>query len=75
MGDVVVFKIQDLTEGGYVTYAPDYSQFSENLDLARKRLLVQVDAWANEKTAELKRENQPTIAGGPPGSGKQGPKP
>lgn len=63
MADVVVFKIQDLTEGGYVTYAPDYSQYSENLDLAQKRLVVQVESWAKEKTAELRKAQAPTPIG------------
>jgi hypothetical protein len=57
MPDVVVFKIQDLTEGGFVTYGPEYSQFSENFDLAKKRLVVQVDSWATEKAKELRQPN------------------
>lgn len=59
MADVVVFKIQDLTEGGFVTYAPDYSQFSENLDLAQKRLIVHVESWAKERRSEAQKQNQP----------------
>lgn len=51
----MVFKIQALTEGGFVTFAPDYSQYSENLDLASKRLLVEVEAQVKALQDELRK--------------------
>lgn len=56
MADVTVFKVERLTEGGFVTYAPGYSQFSENLDLANKRLIVKVEAWAKDLSALIQQE-------------------
>lgn len=57
MGDVMVFKVQSLTEGGYVAFAGNnYSQFCETLDLAAKRLSVKVDEWAKETLAAIKAE-------------------
>ena len=69
MADTDIFKVQRLTEGGYVTYAPDYSQYSETLDLAYKRLQVEVEANMKAMVEALKQEKQtssPTPAGGPP---------
>jgi len=56
MPDKAVFKIESLTEGGYVIYAPDYSQFRETLDMAAKQLVVQAEAWAKALDAELKEQ-------------------
>jgi hypothetical protein len=56
MADKAVFKIDALTEGGFVTYAPDYSQYSETLQLAANRLRVQVDAWVKIVEADLKEQ-------------------
>jgi hypothetical protein len=67
MPDTEVFKVQRLTEGGYVTFAPEYSQYSETLDLAYKRLQVQVDANLKASMEALKKEANPVpITGGPP---------
>lgn len=56
MGDVTVFKVERLTEGGFVTYAPEYSQYSENLDLAAKRLVIRAEGWAKDLAAQLAKE-------------------
>lgn len=56
MSDVVVFKVEILTEGGYVTHAPKFSQFSETLDLASKRLVIQAEAWAKNLAAEIREQ-------------------
>ena len=58
MPDVTVFKVERLTEGGFVTYAPEYSQYSETLDMAAKRLVVEVDAWAKNLSAKLAEEKK-----------------
>jgi len=69
MGDVLVFKVQSLTEGGFVTFAPDYSQYSETLDLAAKRLQVQVDMQVKALQDELRKGQVAPITGGPPKTG------
>lgn len=51
-----IFKVDRLTEGGFVTVAPNYSQFSETLDLAFKRLIVQAEAVLKEVQDEMKDE-------------------
>jgi len=56
MPDKAVFKIEALTEGGYVVYAPNYSQYRETLDMAAKQLVVQAEAWAKQLDAELKQQ-------------------
>jgi len=58
MADVTVFKVERLTEGGFVTYGPSYSQYSETLDLASKRLVIQAEAWAKELAAEIAEEKK-----------------
>jgi len=58
MADVMVFKIQSLSEGGFVTYAPNYEQFSENYDLALKRLIVQAEGAVKTRQAEIREQNQ-----------------
>jgi hypothetical protein len=62
MADVTVFKVERLTEGGFVTYAPNYSQFSENLDLAAKRLVTEADAWAKDLAAQIAQEKKDQAA-------------
>lgn len=56
MSDVAVFKVEILTEGGYVTYAPKYSQYAETLELAAKRLVVQAEAWAKNMEAQIREQ-------------------
>jgi hypothetical protein len=57
MGDVTVFKVEALTEGGYVAYAGrDYSQYCETLELAAKRLVVEVEQWAKDVANEIKEQ-------------------
>ena len=58
MADVTVFKVERLTEGGFVTYGPGYSQFSENLDLASKRLVVQAEFWSKALAAQIAEEKK-----------------
>jgi len=58
MADVTVFKVERLTEGGFVTYAPEYSQFSETLELAAKRLVVEVEQWSKALSAKLAEEKK-----------------
>jgi hypothetical protein len=58
MPDVTVFKVERLTEGGFVTYAPGYSQFSETLDLAHKRLVVKAEQWTKDFAAQLQEEKK-----------------
>ena len=65
MADVTVFKVEALSEGGYVAYAGrDYSQFCETLDLAAKRLVVKVEQWAKDVAAEMKEEAKADLAKG-----------
>lgn len=52
--DKAAFKVEALTEGGYVTYAPGYSQYSESLDLASKRLVIRAEQWAKDVAYQLK---------------------
>lgn len=63
MPDVTVFKVERLTEGGFVTYAPGYSQYSENLDLAAKRLVVQTEGWAKDLAAQIAVEKKEQLLG------------
>ena len=58
MPDKAIFKIEALTEGGFVSYAPNYSQFSETLDLAGKRLQVQLEAWLKDLKDEMDAEKK-----------------
>lgn len=58
MPDVTVFKVERLTEGGFVTYAPGYSQFSENLELASKRLVVKAEQWAKDLSIQIAEEKK-----------------
>jgi hypothetical protein len=56
MADVTVFKVERLTEGGFVTYAPEYSQFSETLELAAKRLVIEAETWAKDLAKQIAQE-------------------
>jgi hypothetical protein len=58
MPDVTIFKVERLTEGGFVTYAPGYSQFSETLELAHKRLVMKAEQWTKDFTAQLAEEKK-----------------
>lgn len=58
MADVTVFKVERLTEAGFVTYAPGYSQFSETLELAQKRLVIKVEQWAKDLSIEIAEEKK-----------------
>jgi hypothetical protein len=63
MPDVTVFKVEALSEGGYVAYAGrDYSQYCETLDLASKRLVVKVEEWARLVAAEMKESAKEELA-------------
>ena len=58
MANVTVFKVERLTEGGFVTYAPDYSQFSENAELAYKRLAVKSEQFYKDLVAQIAEEKK-----------------
>ena len=63
MKDVAVFKVMALTEGGFVAFAPNYSQFCETLELAAKRASVKLDQWAKELEAEMREQAKLELSG------------